>query len=146
MEQSELKVPNPGSQAAVELGCVCPILDNAHGMGYMGVPGAFVYDGNCPVHVTVSVADSEPSERPLEGRLRADADLGGTTLAWEPDGTTARRLAWYFREDADDYLTIQYLKPRLGGGWMVKYSTDMTLDANDLPLLSDEVADAFDML
>lgn len=48
--------PNPGSKEARDLGCTCPVLDNAHGRGYMG--GAkdtngdtvFVYRAGCVVH------------------------------------------------------------------------------------------------
>jgi hypothetical protein len=43
--------PNPGSDEAIKLGCKCPVLDNAHGRGYMGVAGTFVYVEGCPVHV-----------------------------------------------------------------------------------------------
>jgi hypothetical protein len=41
---------NPGSAAALALGCCCPILDNAHGRGYMCQPGIFVYTIGCPYH------------------------------------------------------------------------------------------------
>jgi len=49
-------VPNPGSDEAIMRGCTCPVIDNAHGRGYMG--GArdengttiFVYNCECPVH------------------------------------------------------------------------------------------------
>lgn len=42
--------PPPGSDAAIQQGCTCPIMDNAHGRGYMGVPGIYVYSGACPLH------------------------------------------------------------------------------------------------
>lgn len=42
--------PSPGSPAARDLGCRCPVLDNAHGAGYMGQPGVFVFNCGCPVH------------------------------------------------------------------------------------------------
>lgn len=42
--------PNPGSDAAIALGCTCAVLDNAHGRGYMGRPGVFVFTCGCPVH------------------------------------------------------------------------------------------------
>ena len=29
-------VPNPGSKEAREQGCLCPIIDNEHGKGYLG--------------------------------------------------------------------------------------------------------------
>ena len=43
-------IPNPGSVAAGDLGCNCPVLDNAHGRGYMGVPNIFVWREDCPIH------------------------------------------------------------------------------------------------
>ena len=43
-------VPHPGSPEAVAKGCTCPILDNAHGGGYLGIPGMFVMTGGCPLH------------------------------------------------------------------------------------------------
>lgn len=33
---SEQKPPNPGSDEALALGCLCPVLDNAHGAGAWG--------------------------------------------------------------------------------------------------------------
>ena len=42
--------PPPGSPEAVKLGCTCPVMDNGHGKGYMGVPGIYVYSGDCPLH------------------------------------------------------------------------------------------------
>jgi hypothetical protein len=58
--QPDLKVdavPNPGSAEAVERGCQCPILDNAHGKGYMGGVRdkktgeiMFVVSGACEFH------------------------------------------------------------------------------------------------
>jgi hypothetical protein len=51
--QSDL---NPGSNEALDAGCLCPVMDNAHGRGYMG--GAkdehgntvFVISELCPLH------------------------------------------------------------------------------------------------
>lgn len=28
--------PNPGSPESIAAGCICPVLDNAHGRGWMG--------------------------------------------------------------------------------------------------------------
>ena len=42
--------PTPGSVAAVQQGCTCPIMDNAHGIGYMGKSGVFVMNAGCPLH------------------------------------------------------------------------------------------------
>lgn len=45
------EVPNPGSDDALDVGCTCPVLDNAHGKGhFMGGSGVFAYDTTCPVH------------------------------------------------------------------------------------------------
>lgn len=48
--------PNPGSDKAIEKGCNCPVLDNAHGKGYMGGVKdkngklIFIYSTDCPIH------------------------------------------------------------------------------------------------
>lgn len=44
------KVPNPGSDEAIAQGCTCPVLDNEHGRGYMGIPNVFVRSEKCPLH------------------------------------------------------------------------------------------------
>ena len=43
---------NPGSDEAIDAGCTCPILDNAHGRGQAGLGGTFNFwiNANCPVH------------------------------------------------------------------------------------------------
>jgi len=41
---------NPGSDEAIDNGCTCPVLDNGHGRGYMGVEGKFVISFDCPLH------------------------------------------------------------------------------------------------
>ena len=42
------EVPNPGSDEAIAQGCVCPVLDNAHGKGTGD--GLFWVNEDCPVH------------------------------------------------------------------------------------------------
>ena len=46
-------VPTPGSPEAVEIGCLCAVLDNAHGKGTYqdedGRPQFWITEG-CPVH------------------------------------------------------------------------------------------------
>lgn len=47
----------PGSPKAVEFGCTCPVMDNAHGAGRGGdgKSHGWVRDENCPFHsVTVN--------------------------------------------------------------------------------------------
>jgi hypothetical protein len=50
------KPPNPGTREALALGCTCPVLDNAHGRGYLGGmkdehgETLFVYTSDCPIH------------------------------------------------------------------------------------------------
>ena len=44
------KVPNPGSEKAVEQGCVCPVMDNHYGEG--SVRGGFWINDNCLLHGT----------------------------------------------------------------------------------------------
>ena len=40
----------PGSDAAVLDGCTCPVIDNGHGRGYMGIEGTYVMAEDCPLH------------------------------------------------------------------------------------------------
>lgn len=42
--------PNPGSPEAIDAGCTCPVIDNAHGAGYMGIAGVYCYREGCPLH------------------------------------------------------------------------------------------------
>ncbi len=45
--------PNPGSEEAVALGCLCPVLDNEHGRGaYLDATGKPVFwiNEDCPLH------------------------------------------------------------------------------------------------
>lgn len=41
-------VPTPGSDEAIDMGCKCPVLDNAHGEGYSD--GVFIKSATCPIH------------------------------------------------------------------------------------------------
>ena len=44
------KIPNPGSDEAIALGCSCPVMDNEYGKGYMGMEDTFIYSTACPLH------------------------------------------------------------------------------------------------
>jgi hypothetical protein len=43
---------NPGSDAALERGCKCPVLDNGHGRGHLGDGEQFGWwiQQDCPLH------------------------------------------------------------------------------------------------
>lgn len=41
---------NPGSDAAIDAGCKCPVMDNSYGKGYYMQPGVFVFRQGCPIH------------------------------------------------------------------------------------------------
>lgn len=47
-----METPLPGSDAAVALGCTCPVIDNAHGAGRGGDGPRFgwVISLDCPLH------------------------------------------------------------------------------------------------
>ena len=55
MNDTTNAVPNPGSTSALNRGCICAVLDNAHGQGYMGNPNRFVITEGCPVHAPGSI-------------------------------------------------------------------------------------------
>lgn len=65
--------PNPGSEEARKKGCLCPILDNAHGRGHMGVPDRFVWRDDCPLHGTKAQAERE---RVATEMARIEAECG----------------------------------------------------------------------
>jgi hypothetical protein len=44
-------IPNPGSDEAIDKGCTCPVLDNAHGRGWKaGGEQCFWITQGCPLH------------------------------------------------------------------------------------------------
>lgn len=58
--------PPPGSEAALDQGCTCPVIDNAHGRGWRGgvkdkITGEtlYVYTHGCPVHCPVETQSKE---------------------------------------------------------------------------------------
>jgi hypothetical protein len=63
----EPTAPNPGSPEAVEQGCSCPVLDNAHGAGIGN--GSFVFAAGCPLH-------RAEIERVTESRRKRERELG----------------------------------------------------------------------
>lgn len=56
------KRPNPGSDAAIRLGCTCPVLDNHHGAGFpYGGKTCFWYTDGCPVHQKPTTEEDKPN-------------------------------------------------------------------------------------
>lgn len=45
-----MTTPNPGSNEAIALGCVCPVLDNNHGLYAPHPPEGFWISGDCKLH------------------------------------------------------------------------------------------------
>jgi len=41
---------NPGSDAALQSGCTCPVLDNCRGEGAYGTKHLFFINHQCPLH------------------------------------------------------------------------------------------------
>lgn len=50
------KPPNPGSDAAVADGCLCPVMDNCRGAGAYGGGETFWVNQNCPLHASPAYA------------------------------------------------------------------------------------------
>lgn len=46
----------PGSNEALDAGCICPVLDNAHGAGYLGLGKVWVMRTDCPLHGQTAAA------------------------------------------------------------------------------------------
>lgn len=51
-------IPNPGSDEAIEQGCLCPVLDNGHGRESMFGPNVWIFRADCPVHRPKLTIDS----------------------------------------------------------------------------------------
>ena len=62
-----MALPNPGSDAAVMMGCTCPVADNGRGRGLPG--GQFWYSSGCPVHTfeAVTTPDQPTPKEPDHG-------------------------------------------------------------------------------
>lgn len=53
--------PNPGSDAALDMGCTCPVMDNNHGKWAPWPPDGWWMTGGCPIH------DPAPKEENTDG-------------------------------------------------------------------------------
>lgn len=67
------KIPSPGSDAALKLGCKCPVLDNGHGRGcgWVGEDGTelFWQSDICPIH---GHKESEVAKKKVEPERKID--------------------------------------------------------------------------
>ena len=55
MKQGHEFITNPGSSEAIESGCLCPLMDNARGLGIPGSTGSsneplYWINQGCPLH------------------------------------------------------------------------------------------------
>lgn len=50
MKMQAMTTPNPGSDAGIDQGCLCPVLDNGHGDEELGRTRGFWINGDCPLH------------------------------------------------------------------------------------------------
>lgn len=45
-----MAAPNPGTRAAIEQGCICPVMDNNHGQWPPYPPDGWWLNPDCPLH------------------------------------------------------------------------------------------------
>lgn len=57
--QSATGTPNPGSDAAVKLGCSCPRMDNGRGNPEIGRIRGFIVVVGCPLHSPKARPDAQ---------------------------------------------------------------------------------------
>lgn len=94
MSKTEEVVLNPGSDTAIAAGCICPVLDNEHGRGYMGVSGVFVMRGDCPMHGQEERDMTYPSIDQVRHKVKFMSERGLATeefrVTTKVHGTNAR--------------------------------------------------------
>lgn len=63
LDATKSDTPNPGSDEAMKMGCLCPVLDNNHGK-HLPWTGGWWVNEDCPVHVApksvLPGSDGEP--------------------------------------------------------------------------------------
>ena len=55
----------PGSDEAIAAGCKCPVLDNAHGKGWLGMGGVYVMREDCPIHGRIEHTEASDGPRTM---------------------------------------------------------------------------------
>lgn len=88
----------PGTQEAIDGGCLCPIMDNGHGRGYMGQPGVYVYAGNCSHHGHIVQAAMTEKQVPVS----AAGDISHAANSLDIDRLKAAAIAACEGEDSDE--------------------------------------------
>ena len=111
--------PTPGSDAAIKLGCTCPVLDNGHGRRS---DGNYVFTAGCPVHdtrkklVLFNCCDTKGHD-PEDGLWR---------LIWarnQAEALILYRLEWYAENGyASDWSVYAEPVKFLAGNHEPKYS------------------------
>lgn len=85
---------NPGSDAAMDAGCICPVLDNEYGRGYMGVSDVFVMRDGCPIHGHQAREVKYPSIDQIRHKVKFMSERGLATeefrVTTKVHGTNAR--------------------------------------------------------
>jgi hypothetical protein len=59
MTATAINKPNPGSKAAIDAGCTCPVMDNEYGAGYMGMKDVYIYSAGCKLHKPDNLTNKE---------------------------------------------------------------------------------------
>jgi hypothetical protein len=59
MTAGAINKPNPGSKAAIDAGCTCPVMDNEYGAGYMGMKDVYIYSAGCKLHKPDNLTNNE---------------------------------------------------------------------------------------
>ena len=66
---SERDKPNPGSDAALDMGCTCAVMDNCHGKWAPWPPDGWWITQGCPVHDTPTLTIDEQVDMSLYGEI-----------------------------------------------------------------------------
>lgn len=71
------KIPKPGSEKAVSIGCTCAVIDNYYGRGHRGDGARYgwIVSEGCPVHMATPLSKDELAELRL---LWARPSYGGS--------------------------------------------------------------------
>ncbi len=94
----------PGSDAALDAGCRCPVLDNEHGRGM--APGVFVMNEDCPLHRPTLTPQKATAQTAIEGQ--GNRDKTPRTTPRKSYNEALGRLRYFFPwlSDADFQKTF----------------------------------------